>query len=332
MEEVIREVAAEATIDLPIPLPRLTYREAMERYGSDRPDTRFAMELQDASEVFAETGFKVFAGALERGGAVKALRVQGGGDWPRSRIDGLNEAAIEAGAKGLAWVALTSEGEVKSPVAKFFSEEETGALRALVGANEGDLVLMVADARDVANEVLGVLRARLGDELGLAGEGYEALWVVDFPMFMWDEDEERFTASHHPFTRPFDDHVEMLEERPAEVLAHSYDLVINGIEVGGGTLRIHSTDVQSRVLDVLGIDEDEARDKFGFLLDALEYGAPPHGGIALGLDRLVMLMVGAHSIRDVIAFPKTSSGSCPLTGAPDAVTAAQLRELGLKAE
>ncbi len=329
-EDVMSEVMAEAGVELETPLPRMPYAEAMGRFGSDRPDTRFGLELVDLTGVFADSGFKVFRSVADSGGVVKGINVKGCGDWPRARVDRLNEIATDAGAKGLAWIAYTSDGDVKSPITKFFSEEERTALVSALEIEAGDLALFVADVPGVAEPVLGVVRTHLGDELGLAGDGFDALWVVDFPMFEWDEEEERFTASHHPFTRPFDEHVDLLEERPEDVLSYSHDLVINGVEVGGGTLRIHDAELQRRVLALLGIEKREAADKFGFLLDALTMGAPPHGGIALGLDRLVMLLAGADSIRDVIAFPKTSSGACPLTGAPDTVTARQLSELHLK--
>jgi aspartyl-tRNA synthetase len=332
MEDVMREVMAEAGHDLPTPLPRISYREAMERFGSDRPDTRFSLELVDVSAVFSASEFKVFAGALASGGAIKAINAKGAGDWSRGRIDALNQTAIDAGAKGLAWVAFTSGGEIKSPVAKFFSDEEMTALRETTGAEPGDLVCMVADARDTANEVLGVVRLTLADELGIERTGFDTLWVLGFPLFKWDDEGQRWDASHNPFMLPFAEHVDSLESDPAEALGYSYDLVMNGYEIGGGTLRIPNPDLQMRVFALMGMDEAEAKDKFGFLLEALSFGAPPHGGIALGLDRLVMLLAGSASIRDVIAFPKTSSGADPMTTAPDAVSARQLKDVHIRVD
>ncbi len=332
MEEVMHEVMREANVDLHTPLRRLTYAEAMSRYGSDRPDLRFGMELADVSEVFAASEFKVFAGALGSGGVIKGINARGAGDWSRGKIDALNQVALDAGAKGLAWVAFPTEGDVRSPIAKFFSESETAGLREAMGVEPGDLLLMIADAADVANEVLGILRLRMADELAVPRSGFEALWVVGFPMFKWDAEEKRWSANHHPFTRPFDEHIDWLESDPGAALSYSYDLVLNGLEIGGGTLRIHDEATQRRALAAIGIPGDDADAQFGFLLEALSLGAPPHGGIALGLDRLIMLLAGKHSIRDVIAFPKTSSGACPLTGAPGAVSTRQLREVHLRTE
>ena len=332
MEEVLADVMREAGAVWPAELARLTYADAMDRYGSDRPDVRFGLELHCLSSTFADSAFKVFSGALAAGGRVKGINAKGCGEWSRGRIDALNQLAIDAGAKGLAWVAFPTEGEVRSPVAKFFSEAEMAGLRETLAIEPGDLALIVADAHDLANEVLGALRVHLGEELGLAAAGLHPLWVVDFPLLEWDEDESRWSAVHHPFSRPFDDHAERLEDDPGSVLSYSYDLIINGLEIGGGTLRIHDRALQEQLLAVMGIGAEEASDKFGFLLDALAHGAPPHGGIAFGFDRLVMVLAGGSSIRDVIAFPKTSSGACPLTGAPDAVSARQLKEVHLSAD
>ena len=332
MEDVMREVMHEAGHDLPTPLPRITWHEAMERFGTDRPDTRFGLELVDVSTVFSASEFKVFAGALQSGGAIKAINAKGAGDWSRGRIDALNQAAIDAGAKGLAWVALTTEGAVKSPVAKFFTETEMEALKATVGAEPGDLICMVADVRKVANDVLGTLRLKLADDLGIQRTGFSTLWVLGFPLFTWDDEGKRWDASHNPFMLPFAEHVSTLEDAPGEALGYSYDLVMNGFEIGGGTLRIPDPELQMRVFALMGMSDEEAADKFGFLLEALSFGAPPHGGIALGLDRLIMLLCGAHSIRDVIAFPKTSSGGDPMTSAPDVVSARQLKDVHLRTE
>jgi aspartyl-tRNA synthetase len=332
MEDVMHEVMHEAGHDLAVPLPRMSYADAMERFGTDRPDTRFALELVDVSGVFAASEFKVFAGALASGGAVKAVNAKGAGDWSRGRIDALNAFAIDAGAKGLAWVAFTSDGEVRSPVAKFFSDDETAALRSALAVEPDDLVCMVADARAVANEVLGALRLRLAEDLALPMHGFSALWVLDFPLFQWDEENRRWDAKHNPFMRPFAEDLELLDTDPGAVRGYSHDLVMNGLELGGGTLRIHDPALQMKVFRLMGMTEADARRRFGFLLDALAHGAPPHGGIALGLDRIVMVLAGAASLREVIAFPKTSSGACPLTGAPDAVSPAQLKELHLRTE
>jgi aspartyl-tRNA synthetase len=323
---------AAAGHELTVPLPRITYGEALDRFGSDRPDTRFGLELVDASPVFAASEFKVFAGALASGGAIKALNAKGAGDWSRGKIDALNQAAIDAGAKGLAWVAFTTAGDVKSPVAKFFSDAEMAALREITGAEPGDLICMVADKRQTANEVLGVLRLKLADELGIERGGFNTLWVLSFPLFTWDEDGSRWDASHNPFMLPHAEFVDTLESAPGDALGYSYDLVMNGYEIGGGTLRIPNPELQKRVFALMGMDDAEANDKFGFLLEALAFGAPPHGGIALGLDRLVMLLAGAASIRDVIAFPKTSSGSDPMTGAPDVVSARQLKDVHVRVD
>ncbi|MDP2299823.1 MAG: aspartate--tRNA ligase, partial [Actinomycetota bacterium] len=267
MEDVMHDVMKEAAVDLPVPLPRMTYAEAMDRYGSDRPDTRFGMEVHCLRGVFAASEFKVFAGVLGAGGVVKGINAKGAGDWSRGKIDGLNQVALDAGAKGLAWVAFPTEGEVRSPIAKFFTEAEMASLRETLDVEPGDLVLMIADAHDLANEVLGVLRLKMADELGIERTGFDALWVVGFPMFKYDAEEDRYTANHHPFTMPREGDVDKIETAPLEVGSYSYDLIINGYEIGGGTLRIHNADLQMRVLSRLGHSEEEARTQFGFLLD-----------------------------------------------------------------
>jgi len=332
VEDVFAEVMGDAGIEWPTTIERLTYADAMDRFGSDRPDVRFGMELVDLSGVFAESGFKVFSAALESGGLIKAINAKGCGDFSRGRIDALNQLAIDSGAKGLAWVAFPTEGDVRSPIAKFFSAEEMAAMRETLDVAPGDLVLIIADQREVANEVLGIIRLEVASGLDLPLEGFHPLWVVDFPLLKWDAEAKRWTANHHPFTRPFDEHLDALDSDPVSVLSFSYDLVLNGVEIGGGTLRIHNSDLQARVLALMGLSAEEITEKFGFLLEALSQGAPPHGGIALGFDRLVMILAGARSIREVIAFPKTSSGSCPLTGAPDSVSTQQLREVHLKVD
>ena len=301
----------------------------MDTYGSDRPDTRFDLKLQDVSHIFKNSSFKVFSGALSNGGVVKVINAKGGGDLSRGEIDKLGSFAMEQGAKGMAWIQYTTVGEVKSAIKKFLTQDELDALQSELNVEPGDLLLFGADDRDLVNSVLGALRLHLVDVLGIKREGHDFLWVVNFPMFRYDEEEKRYTAEHHPFTLPLKEDLDKIESDPLSVGSYTYDFVMDGFEAGGGTLRIHESDLQLRVLERLGFTKERANESFGFLLEALKYGAPPHGGIALGLDRVCMLLNGSDSIRDVIAFPKTSSGADPMSGAPDEVSSRQLKELGL---
>jgi aspartyl-tRNA synthetase len=317
-------------VELPVPFPRLTHAEAMRRFGTDKPDLRYGMELVDLGPVFAGTGVRVFAWALEAGGSVLALRVEGGADLTRKQLDALTEQARARGAKGLAWAAVEPEG-LRSPLDKYFSDPERDALAQVTGAQPGDLLLLAADRTPVAQTVLGDLRTRLAAERGLVPEGRWAfLWVTEFPMFEWDEQAGRWDPAHHPFTAPSPKWADTFMDAPEEATARAYDLVLNGYELGSGSIRIHRADVQRRVFDALGISPQEAEDRFGFFLKGLTYGAPPHGGFAFGLDRLYMLLAGAPSIRDVITFPKTQSGADPLTGAPTPIPPAQLAEVRLR--
>jgi len=317
--------------ELPLPLPRMTYREAMDRYGTDAPDLRFGLEIGDVTNVAAECGFRVFSSAVAAGGRVRGIAVPGGAQMPRSRVDALVEWARELGAGGLAWLKLRG-GRAEGGIAKFLSEGEVAAVAERLGAEDGALLLLVADRRGVCDLVLSHMRGRLARELGLVQERDALLWVVEAPAFERDELTGRLTFVHHPFTAPFEEDLDRLESDPGSVRTHSYDIVMNGQEMGGGSVRISDPGVQMRVLKMLGYGEQEARQRFGFLLRALRYGPPPHGGIALGLDRVVMCLLGVEDIRDTIAFPKTQRALCPLTEAPSEVDEAQLRELGLRIE
>ncbi len=316
-------------VELAVPFPRLGYDEAMARFGSDKPDLRFAMELTDVSPLFAAGEFQAFAQVVAGGGAVKALRVPGAGTMSRKELDDLTADAKQAGAKGLVWIKVTAEG-VSSPVAKFLTAIQDRLL-AQTGAGPGDLILLVGDASAVAATVLGRLRVDLAKRFKLIPEDRDVFtWVIDFPLVEWNADEKRWDAVHHPFTAPRDEDLALLESDPGRARAKAYDLVLNGQEAAGGSIRIHQPSVQERLFGLLGISKEEARARFGFLLEALEFGAPPMGGIAFGLDRLTASLVGQESIREVIAFPKTQRGMCPLTDAPAPVDARQLRDLGIR--
>ena len=330
MEDVMAEVLAAVGVEHEFPLERMPYAEAMDRFGNDRPDTRFGMELVNVTDIVKDSGFKVFSSVAQSGGIVKAINAKGAGDWSRGEVEKLADIAAENGAKGMAWIAFTSDGNEKSPIIKFFSEEEFAALKEALDVEPGDLVLFAADKPDVANAVLSALRLHMADALDVPREGHKLMWDVNFPMFKYDEDEKKYAAEHHPFTQIRYEDVDKIEDAPLECGSYSYDLVMDGFEAGGGTIRIHNADMQRRVLRRLGLTDEEIDEKFGHLIHALELGAPPHGGIALGLDRLVMLLANKKSIRDVIAFPKTSSASDPMTGAPSSVTARQLKEVNLR--
>ena len=330
MEDVMKETLAAVGVEHAFPLKRMPYAEAMDRFGCDRPDTRFGMELVNITDVVANSAFKVFASVAQNGGIVKAINAKGAGDWSRGDIEKLAQIASDNGAQGMAWIAFTSDGSEKSPIIKFFSDEEFAAIKERLAVEPGDLVLFAADTPDVVHAVLSALRLHMADALGIKREGHELLWVVNFPMFKYDKDEDKYAAEHHPFTMIPEDEWDLIETDPLSCGSYSYDLVMDGFEVGGGTIRIHTADLQKRVLARCGLNDEEIEEKFGHLIHALELGAPPHGGIALGLDRLVMLLAGKASIRDVIAFPKTSSAADPMTGAPSAVTARQLKEVSLR--
>ncbi len=318
-------------VDVAIPFPRLPYDEAMARYGSDKPDTRFGFELKDLGDIVAGCGFKVFTGALESGGLVNAININGGAEkFSRKEIDKLQEAIKSYGAKGLAWMKVTEEG-VTSPIAKFFDEERTAAILERMEAASGDLILFVADKKKVVWDSLGFLRREIAGRLGLLDDStFNFLWVTDFPLFEYNEEDQRYYAMHHPFTHPVDEDIDRLESDPGSVKAKAYDIVLNGVELGGGSIRIHDRDLQKRMFAALGLSEEEAEKKFGFMMEAFRYGAPPHGGLAYGLDRLVMLMLGESSIREVIAFPKNQNAQCLMSGAPGEISPEQLEELSIQ--
>ncbi len=313
------------------PFNRISYAESMSRFGTDRPDLRFGLELVDLTEIAADCSFKVFRSMADSGGTVRAVNAKGCAGFSRKDLDDLTDFAVQFGAKGLAWVKVKDGGEWQSPIAKFFTDEEQGKIAKALDVAPGDVLFFGADKPAVVFQVLGGLRLELARRLGLLKKDvFNFVWVTDFPLVEYDEREKRYQALHHPFTAPRDEDLDRLESEPDKVLSRAYDLVLNGTEIGGGSIRIHRRDVQARVLKMLGIDDEEANNKFGFLLRALELGAPPHGGIAFGLDRLLMIITGSESIRNVIAFPKTQKATCPLTEAPSPVARMQLTELGLR--
>ena len=333
-ERLLKYIFKEAIgVDVTLPLPRMPWQEAMDRFGSDKPDTRFGMELCDVSKVVEGCGFSVFTGALENGGSVRGINAKGQAGMPRKKIDKLVEFAKGYGAKGLAYLAVNEDGTYKSSFAKFMTEDELKALVSAMQGEPGDLLLFAADKNKIVWNVLGALRLELAKELDLLDPNqYNFLWVTEFPLLEWSDEENRFMAMHHPFTMPMEEDWDKIDSDPGSVRAKAYDIVLNGTELGGGSVRIHQDDIQEKMFEVLGFTKERAHEQFGFLLDAFKYGVPPHAGLAYGLDRLVMHMVHADSIRDVIAFPKVKDASCLMTEAPSPVDAAQLEELGLEVE
>ncbi|NEW04545.1 aspartate--tRNA ligase [Paenibacillus sp. SYP-B3998] len=329
-ELVVNLMRDTANVEIPRPFQRITYADAMGKYGSDKPDLRFGLELEDVSDIVETSGVQVFANVIKGGGQVKALNAKGCGTWSRKEIDDLAPFAARYGAKGLAWIQV-KDGEFKGPIVKFFNEAEIAALTERLGAEEGDLLLFSADKKKVVADVLGNLRLKIGRELGLIDDSkFKYAWVVDFPLLGYDEEAKRYVAEHHPFTRPNEEDVHFFDTDPGQIRAQAYDLVLNGYEVGGGSMRIYQRDVQEKMFAALGFSKEEATEKFGFLLEAFEYGTPPHGGFAFGFDRLVMLITGRTNLRETIAFPKTASATDLLTDAPGTVDDKQLEQLSIR--
>ena len=328
LKKLFKEVC---NVDIALPIQRMTWQEAMDRFGSDKPDLRFGMELKNVSDVVKNCGFGVFTSALAAGGSVRGINAEGQGHMPRKKIDALVEYAKGFGAKGLAYASIGEDGSVKSSFAKFMTEEEMAALVSAMDGKPGDLLLFAADKNKVVYDVLGNLRLELARQLDLLKkDDFKFLWVTEFPLLEYSEEEGRFVAMHHPFTMPMEEDLQYIDSDPGRVRAKAYDIVLNGVEMGGGSVRIHQADIQSKMFEVLGFTQERANDQFGFLLEAFKYGVPPHAGLAYGMDRMVMLMVGADSIRDVIAFPKVKDASCLMTEAPSAVDEKQLKELGIE--
>jgi len=332
MEKMIKKIFKEIKdVDINEDFKVLTYKEAMEKYGLDAPDLRFELPLYNVTDIFENTSFKVFSSAVKNGGIIKSIKVENGINFSRKDLDELTEFVKIYGAKGMAWIKVLGDGEWQSPIVKFFSEEEKEQLKERLQIKAGDLILFGADTVEIVNDSLGHLRKEIAKRLNLINENeFKFVWIVDFPLFEWDNEEKRYVSKHHPFTMPKDEDIKMLDTSPEKVRAKAYDLVLNGVEIGGGSIRIHRKDIQKKIFKILNISDEEANQKFGFLLEAFQYGAPPHGGLAFGFDRLLMFLTGTDSIRDVIAFPKTQKATCLMTDAPSEVSKKQLKELSLK--